>query len=81
MGSSPAGYPINDETQKRIENNFTYHPPKADQPTRYERIRERAKEMNELICRLTPASREQSVALTKLEEVVFWANAAIARNE
>ena len=28
-----------------------------------------------------PDSRELSVALTKLEEAVMWANAAIARNE
>ena len=81
MEGTPTGYPIDDTTRKRIESNFTYHPPKADQPVRYERIRARAKEMNELLCNLTPPSREQSVALTKLEEVVFWANAAIARNE
>lgn len=30
---------------------------------------------------LTPKSREQSTALTNLDQVVFWANAAIARNE
>jgi hypothetical protein len=29
----------------------------------------------------TPASREQSLALTHLEDAVFWANAAIARHE
>ena len=33
-----------------------------------------------LIAELTPPSREQSVALTKLDEVTFWANAGIARN-
>lgn len=30
---------------------------------------------------ICPDSRELSTALTKLEEAVFWANAAIARNE
>jgi hypothetical protein len=30
---------------------------------------------------MTPVSREQSLALTHLEEVVMFANAAIARNE
>lgn len=29
---------------------------------------------------VVPESRERSLALTKLEEVVFWANAGIARN-
>lgn len=29
---------------------------------------------------LVPPSREKSLALTKLEEAAFWANAAIARS-
>ena len=70
-----------DDIQERINNNFTYHKPFGDQPAKYEKLRENAKWLAELIVELTPASREQSVALTKLEEVVFWANAAIARNE
>ena len=28
-----------------------------------------------------PESREKSLAFTKLEECIMWANAAIARNE
>ena len=34
-----------------------------------------------LIVTLTPKSREQSLALTKLEEAIMHANSAIARNE
>lgn len=37
---------------------------------------ELASELNELL----PNSREKSLAITKLEEVMFWANAGIARN-
>lgn len=70
-----------DETCMKIANNFTYHAPKEDQPERYERIREAGKVFALLIHDLTPHSREQSLALTNLEQVVFWANAAIARNE
>ena len=65
----------------QIENAFTYHAPKDDQPERYVAIRNKAKELALLIADLTPASREQSVALTELETAVMWANAAIARNE
>lgn len=36
---------------------------------------ELATELNELL----PESREKSLAITHLEEVMFWANAAIAR--
>lgn len=64
-----------------LENNFTYHAPKHGQQERYVAIRDKAKELAYLIKNTTPASREQSVSLTELETAVFWANAAIARNE
>lgn len=67
--------------KQQIENNFTYHAPKEGQPERYEQLRSKAKELALLIVEITPSSREQSVALTELETAVFWANAAIARNE
>jgi hypothetical protein len=66
---------------KIIENNFTYHAPKGDQPERYERIRMRAGFVAQTINELCPDSREKSLAMTKLEEAVMWANASIARNE
>lgn len=65
----------------RIEHDFTYHPPKEGQPRRYERMRAAGKELALLIFDMTVPSREQSLALTKLEEAIMWANAAIARNE
>lgn len=65
----------------QIENNFTYHPPKDSQAARHETIREAAKALAHTINALTLASREQSLALTNLEQAVFWANAAISRNE
>jgi hypothetical protein len=64
-----------------IENNFTYHPPKKGQLEKYNSVRKKAKELAELIEDTVPESREQSLAMTKLEEAVFWANAGIARNE
>lgn len=64
-----------------IERNFTYHAPKKGQPERYETIREIAKGFAMFIDENCPDSREKSLALTKLEESVMWANASIARNE
>lgn len=64
-----------------LEKRFTYHAPKNSQPVRYEAIREAAKEFARLIVGVTPPSREQSNAMTALEESVMWANAAIARRE
>lgn len=70
-----------DPLQSIIEHRFTYHAPKQGQPERYVEIRDTAKELALRIADLCPCGREQSVALTKLDEVVFWANAAIARGE
>lgn len=67
--------------KNRIENNFTYHAPKGDQAERYGKIREKARELAELMEESCPNSREKSLASTKLEEAVMWANASIARNE
>jgi hypothetical protein len=66
-------------TDAEIETRFTYHRPSGDQPQKYESIRNRCKDLAILIVEITPESREQALALTKLEEVSMWANAAIAR--
>ena len=68
-------------THKDIENNYTYHAPNGDQPDRYEAIRSKAKMLAAYINEKCPDSREKSLAMTKLEEAVMWANASIARNE
>lgn len=66
---------------KDIENRFTYHKPNEEKIERYERIREHAKHFAYILNQYCPESRELSLAMTKLEEAVMWANAAIARNE
>ena len=58
---------------------FTYHAPKDDQPQRYEALRNKAYELAVMIVAVCPDSREESLAITKLEEAIMWANAAIAR--
>ena len=50
---------------------------KAEQ---YQEIRTLAKMFSDLVDRLVPKSREASLAQTKIEEAVMWANAGIARN-
>lgn len=68
-------------TQQDLDNRFTYHPPQGSQQNRYVLIRDHAKGLAEFIVSNTPDSREQSLAITNLEQAIFWANAAIARNE
>lgn len=48
---------------------------------RYELSRDFAKNFALMLTRNCPPSRELSLALTKVDEAVFWANASIARNE
>jgi hypothetical protein len=74
-------YPLDPKMQARLANDYTSHAPKPGQQERYQRIRDAARELAMVICENTPASREQSVALTNLDAAVFNANAAIARNE
>lgn len=68
-------------TMEEIVNRFTYHASKDDQPKRYEEIRRIALTLATVVYSSCPESRERSLALTKIEEAVMWANAAIARNE
>ena len=68
--------------QKRIDDVFRYHAPFGDQAARYIRIRDKAKELAELILEITPTCPEQTIAINNLRfGVVMIANAAIACNE
>lgn len=64
-----------------LNNRFTYHAPKEGQPEKYGQVRSLALGYAKVIDMVAPDSREKSLAITALEEAVFWANAAIARHE
>jgi hypothetical protein len=64
-----------------IEHRFAFHAAsrqeKRDEHTSARQgCRQLADHLNELL----PEGREKALAVTKLEEVMFWANAAIARS-
>jgi hypothetical protein len=64
-----------------LDNRFTYHSPTPEQVNLYFNVRATAKRLAEDIDLWAPDGREKSLAITKLEEVVFWTNAAIARSK
>lgn len=65
----------------KIENNFKHHPPKSkDTIMTHEDVRSECKHLANMLDSLLPESREKSIAMTKLEEVMMWSNASIARN-
>ncbi len=68
-----------EDKKATINHNFTYHAPKPGQQEKYTQLREKAKELALFIVDMTPSSCEQSLAITKLEEAIMWANAALAR--
>ena len=76
-------YEITPKIEVDLLNRFTYHAPiqKLNQQERYENIRQFSLSLAHLIIKSTPPSREQSLALTNLEQALMWANASIARNE
>lgn len=67
--------------EHEIDIRFKYHSPKEGQSKKYEQLRDKAKELAWMIEDMCPESREKSLAITKLEEAVMWANSSIARRE
>lgn len=63
-----------------LVNRFTYHQPNAQKVTCHQEVRDRLLEVALRLDDMLPAGREKSLAFTHLEESMFWANAAIARN-
>lgn len=66
-----------------LTNRFSYHAPPADsgKSPRYQAIRKAGLEFSQLLTEMCPPSRELSLAVTKVEEAVFWANAGVARRD
>lgn len=79
--ASPPKYPVDHAETARLKSAFTYHAPKPDQPARYELLRADALQLALRIAECCPFGRERALAITNLEQAVFWANAGIARGE
>jgi len=70
-----------DELYARIDNDFVFHPATDDlTKDSHEEVRRICRQAATVVTALCPEGRELSLALTKLEEAMFWANAAIARS-
>jgi len=64
-----------------IERNFKFHEVGAEQQTRIDRFRAACKELASAVDDCVPPGREQSVAITNLEQVMFWGTAGISRQK
>lgn len=71
---------LTEEQKNQVVNRFESRDVGSTGVEKMEMIRERAVELAAAITLLSPPSREQSLALTNLEQTVFWANAGISRS-
>lgn len=65
-------------TDAEINDLFTYHAPKNDQPARYQAIREAARIFAKVLVANTKSSADQTHAIRCLRDSVMTANASIA---
>lgn len=63
-----------------LTNRFRFHKATDKTGPQHALIRVKCYELATELNDFLPEGREKSVALTKLEEVMFWSNAAIARD-
>lgn len=70
-------------TNDALAHRFQFHPADSQNTQEaHQKVREVCLEAAVHIVEVTGAqSREQSLAITHLEEAMFWANAAIARGD
>ncbi len=66
-------------TEPELENRFTYHKPNSEKIVLHENLRENCWDLAIILNEMLPESREKSLAITKVEEAMFWANACVAR--
>lgn len=67
--------------QYDMDKVYSYHPPHPENAAKFVAMRDEGRKMAELVMQHCPVSRERDIALTKIEEAIMWANAAIARQD
>lgn len=69
-------------TPEDIENRFAFHPASDDEKRMaHTSVRQNCLQLAQFLNDNLPEGREKSLAITKLEEVMLWGNAALARQK
>lgn len=65
-----------------IENRFAFHAAHTEEKRdAHTSVRQHCRRLADFLNEKLPEGREKSLAMTHLEEVMFWGNAALARSE
>lgn len=65
-----------------IEHRFVFHAPSTEEEAdAHISVRQQCRLLADCLNERLPDGREKSVAITRLEEVMFWGNAALARDD
>ncbi len=65
-----------------IEHRFAFHAaPDQEKRDAHTSIRQQCRQLADFLNANLPDGREKSTAITHLEEVMFWGNAALARSQ
>jgi len=65
-----------------MDERFKHHPPKDEATVdKHQAAREAADSFYKVIETVATPSREKALAITRVEEAMFWLNADIARNQ
>lgn len=62
-----------------LDNRFDLHPATETTGPVMDELRAAHKALARQVLELVPPGREQSLALTQLEQALFWSNAGVAR--
>jgi hypothetical protein len=63
-----------------IENRFAFHAATTEEKRdAHTSVRQQCRQLADFLNEKLPDGREKALAITHLEEVMFWGNAALAR--
>jgi hypothetical protein len=70
-----------EELHVELDQRFIYREPTPESIKKHELVRAKIRDLGHSLISICPDCRELSIALTKLEEVMSYSHASIARNQ